>query len=186
MNSPVEAVLKQLISFDKTIVQPVYVQVSQQIINAIQRGYLIKGTKLPGTRILSQLLKVHRNTAVAIYDELASQGWVEIIANKGTFVLLPEQATAKIKASTQQVHQAYHYPKEAGFPFQQSFHLATNLQQTQAKYIINDGKPDLRLHPTHQFSRWYSAAMKRKPLIQKWNRMYGEFPQTHTLLNYCS
>ena len=95
MNSPVEAILKQLISFDKTIVQPVYVQVSQQIINAIQRGYLIKGTKLPGTRILSQLLKVHRNTAVAIYDELASQGWVEIIANKGTFVLLPEQATAK-------------------------------------------------------------------------------------------
>ena len=170
MNSPVEAILKQLISFDKTIVQPVYVQVSQQIINAIQRGYLVKGTKLPGTRTLSQLLKVHRNTAVAIYDELASQGWVEIIPNKGTFVLLPEQTTAKIKATAQQVHQAYHYPKEAGFPFQQSFHLATNLQQTQAKYIINDGKPDLRLHPTHQFSRWYSAAMKRKPLIQKWNR----------------
>ena len=170
MNSPVSDILKQLLTFDKTIVQPVYVQVSQQIINAIQRGYLVKGTKLPGTRALSQLLQVHRNTVVAIYDELASQGWVEIIANKGTFVLLPEQTTAKIKANVQQMHQAYHYPQKAGFPFQQSFNLATHQQQTRAKYIINDGKPDLRLHPTHQFSRWYSAAMKRKALIQKWNR----------------
>ena len=43
-------------------------------------------------------------------------------------------------------------------------------QLTNAKYTINDGKPDLRLHPVHQFTRWYSAAMKRKTLIKKWNR----------------
>ena len=90
MNSPVSQILKQLVTYDKMIVQPVYIQVAQQVINAIQRGYLVKGSKLPGTRVLSQLLKVHRNTAVAIYDELASQGWVDIIANKGTFVLVPE------------------------------------------------------------------------------------------------
>ena len=48
------------------MVQPVYIQVSQQIANAIQRKYLTKGTKLPGTRVLGHLLKVHRNTAVAI------------------------------------------------------------------------------------------------------------------------
>ena len=90
MNSPVSQILKQLVTYDKMIVQPVYIQVAQQVINAIQRGYLEKGSKLPGTRVLSQLLNVHRNTAVAIYDELASQGWVDIIANKGTFVLVPE------------------------------------------------------------------------------------------------
>jgi GntR family transcriptional regulator/MocR family aminotransferase len=171
LNSPVYTILKQLITYDKTIVQPVYVQVAQQVANAIQRGYLSKGTKLPGTRVLSQLLQVHRNTAVAIYDELASQGWVEIIANKGTFVLLPEEKTKRIKAGSEQVYEAYHYPKTAGFPFQESFHLASNFRQTEAKYVVNDGKPDLRLHPTHQFSRWYSAAMKRKTLIQKWNRI---------------
>ncbi len=170
MNSPVSQIIKQLISFDKTIVQPVYIQVAQQIINAIQRGYLVKGSKLPGTRVLSQLLNVHRNTAVAIYDELASQGWVDIMANKGTFVLVPKETTAKIKAPSQHLDHAYNYPKVAGFPFQKSFHLASTAQETSAKYSINDGKPDLRLHPTHQFSRWYSAAMKRKPLINRWNR----------------
>ncbi len=170
IDSPVNTLFKQLISLNKSISQPLYLQVSGQIINAIQRSYLTKGTMLPGTRVLSQLLKVHRNTAVAIYEELASQGWVEIIPNKGTFVLEPEKKTAKIKATSQKINEAYTYAKTTGFPFQKSFHLASTVQFTNAKYSINDGKPDLRLHPVHQFTRWYSAAMKRKTLIKKWNR----------------
>ena len=170
IDSPVNLILKQLIDFDKSISQPLYIQVSLQIINAIQRRYLSKGTMLPGTRVFGELLKIHRNTAVAIYDELASLGWVEIIPNKGTFILEPEQKTAKIKAPSQKIGQAYQYAKTTGFPFQKAFHLASTIQLTNAKYTINDGKPDLRLHPVHQFTRWYSAAMKRKTLIKKWNR----------------
>ncbi|NRD22017.1 PLP-dependent aminotransferase family protein [Winogradskyella litoriviva] len=170
MNSPASDIISQLVTYDKTIAQPVYLQVAQKVINAIQRGYLEKGSKLPGTRVLSELLNVHRNTAVAIYDELASQGWVDIIANKGTFVLVPEGLNAKIIATAQHINEAYVYPKVAGFPFEQSFHLASTAADTVANFIINDGKPDLRLHPVYHFSRWYSAAMKRKPLITKWNR----------------
>ena len=170
IDSPVNTLFKQLIDFDKSISQPVFIQVSQQIINAIQRKYLAKGTLLPGTRVLGKLLKVHRNTAVAIYEELASQGWVEIIPNKGTFVLEPELKTAKIKATSQKINEAYTYAKTTGFPFQKSFHLASTIQLTTAKYTINEGKPDLRLHPVHEFTRWYSAAMKRKTILKKWNR----------------
>jgi GntR family transcriptional regulator/MocR family aminotransferase len=170
IDSPVNILFKQLIDFDKSMSQPVFIQVSQQIINAIQRRYLTKGTLLPGTRVLSKILKVHRNTAVAIYEELASQGWVEIIPNKGTFVLEPELKTAKIKATSQKINQAYTYAKTTGFPFQKSFHLASTTQLTSAKYTINEGKPDLRLHPVHEFTRWYSAAMKRKTVLKKWNR----------------
>ncbi len=169
-DSPVNTLFKQLISLDRSISQPLYLQVSGQIVNAIQRNYLTKGTILPGTRVLSQLLKVHRNTAVAIYEELASQGWVEIIPNKGTFVLEPEHKTAKIKATSQKINEAYTHAKTTGFPFQKSFHLVSTVQFTNAKYTINEGKPDLRLHPVHQFTRWYSAAMKRKTLINKWNK----------------
>jgi GntR family transcriptional regulator/MocR family aminotransferase len=175
IDSPVNALFKQLIDFDKSILRPVYIQVSQQLINAIQRGYLTKGTLLLGTRVLAQLLKIHRNTAVAIYDELASQGWVEIIPNKGTFVLVPELKTAKIKATSQKINQVYTYAKTTGFPFQESFHLASTVQLTDAKYTINDGKPDLRLHPVHEFTRWYSAAMKRKTVLKKWNRPSESF-----------
>ncbi|TYA97528.1 GntR family transcriptional regulator, partial [Seonamhaeicola marinus] len=162
MNSPVVNILEQLITIEKTSTNPVYIQIAQQIINAIQRGYLLKGTVLPGTRTFSNLLKIHRNTAVAVYDELASQGWVEIIPNKGTFVLVPKQNNTPIKAAAQRnIDNAYEYSKTTGFPFQQSLHLASTTEKTNAKFIINDGKPDLRLHPVHQFSRWYSAVMKR-------------------------
>ncbi|MDX1829834.1 MAG: PLP-dependent aminotransferase family protein [Lutibacter sp.] len=170
IDSPVNTLFKQLINLDKSKSHPLYLQVSGQIVNAIQRGYLTKGTILPGTRVLSQLLKIHRNTAVAIYEELASQGWVEIIPNKGTFIIEPEQKTAKIKATSQKINEAYTYAKTTGFPFHQSFHLASTVQFTKAKYTINDGRPDLRLHPVHQFTRWYSATMKRKTLINKWNK----------------
>jgi len=170
IDSPVNSLFKQLIKLDKTKAKPQYLQASGIIINAIQRRYLTKGTILPGTRILSQLLNIHRNTAVAIYEELASQGWVEIIPNKGTFVLEPELKTAKIKATAQKLNEVYTYAKTTGFPFQESINLASTVQFTSAKYAINDGKPDLRLHPVHQFTRWYSATMKRKTLINKWNK----------------
>ncbi|MDO7171083.1 PLP-dependent aminotransferase family protein [Mariniflexile sp. AS56] len=170
MNSPVSQLLKQLIQLEKLNTTPVYIQAAQQIINAIQRGYLVEGTWLPGTRTFSQLFKINRNTVVAIYDELASQGWVEIIPNKGTCVLVPENKTAAIKATSQRIDQVHDYARTTGFPFQASFNLASTQEQNQKKYSINDGQPDLRLHPIHQFSKWYSASMKRKSLVSKWNQ----------------
>lgn len=169
-DSPVNSLLKELIHFDKSSTTSVFIQISQQIINAIQRGYLAEGTPLPGTRIFSKLVNIHRNTAVAVYDELASQGWVEILANKGTFVLIPEQKNASIKAPSNRIGDVYNYAKTTGFPFQTSFHLSPTQEFSEAKYNINDGQPDLRLHPIHEFSKWYGASMKRKSLISKWNQ----------------
>ena len=170
MNSPVNDMLKSLIYFEKPSNTSIYIQIAQQIINAIQRGYLPEGTALPGTRKFSVLFSINRNTAVAVYDELASQGWVAIVANKGTFVLKPEKKTAAIKGKLQGLEQLKTYSKTAGFPFQSSFNLASTEEFSAHKYVINDGQPDLRLHPTHQFSKWYSASMKRNSLISKWNQ----------------
>lgn len=169
INSPVLELFQQILSFDASLSQPIYLQVAQQITNAIQRGFLKAGTKLPGTRSLSSLLKIHRNTAVAIYNELASQDWVAILPNKGTFVLEQKPKFTKIKKTSKKINESSS-SKTTGFYFQKSFHLASTVQKTKAKYTINDGKPDLRLHPVNEFTRWYSAAMKRKTLIQKWNR----------------
>jgi GntR family transcriptional regulator/MocR family aminotransferase len=170
MNSPVSNLLQQLIQFEKNSSTTIYIQISHQIIDAIQRGYLTKGTALPGSRTLSQLLNIHRNTVVAVYDELASQGWVEIIPNKGTFIIVPEQKTAKIKAISYPINQNKEYIKTTGFDFKPSFHLASVSETIQPKFVLNDGQPDLRLHPVHQFSKWYSTSMKRKNMLSKWNQ----------------
>ena len=175
MNSPVEDILLTLTALDNTSVSPKYIQIAQQVINAIQRGYLTEGTKLPGTRKFGELLGVNRNTVVAVYDELASQGWVDIVANKGTFVLMPEKKTAAIKGATQGLEKLKTYPETAGFSFQSSFNLASTEENSECAYVLNDGQPDLRLHPTHQFSRWYSASMKRPTLVSKWNQIQDQF-----------
>ncbi|MDO6595678.1 PLP-dependent aminotransferase family protein [Oceanihabitans sp. 2_MG-2023] len=186
MSSPVHAMLKSLISIDKSLSTSIYIQIAQQMINAIQRGYLPEGTVLPGTRKFSALFSINRNTAVAVYEELASQGWVAILANKGTFVLMPEKKTVAIKGTLQSLENLNAYPKTAGFPFQSSFHLASTEEFSIQKYVINDGKPDLRLHPIHQFSRWYSASMKRASLISKWNQTQDQSDTTFSkqLCNY--
>jgi GntR family transcriptional regulator/MocR family aminotransferase len=186
MSSPVNDLLKSLIYFEKSTNTSIYIQISQQIINAIQRGYLPEGTALPGTRTFSTLFSINRNTAVAVYDELASQGWVDIIANKGTFVLMPEKKTAAIKGASQGLEKLKAYPKTTGFQFQSSFNLASTEEFSVCKYVINDGQPDLRLHPTHQFSRWYSASMKRAALISKWNQTQEQSYTTFSkqLCNY--
>lgn len=171
MNSPVEIFLKQFIQFEKNTNTALFIQISHQIIDAIQRGHLSKGMALPGSRKLSQLLNIHRNTVVAVYDELASQGWVEIIPNKGTYIIVPEQKTVSIKAISYSLKEDNPFMESTGFDFKPSFHLASTSETKETKYIINDGQPDLRLHPIHQFSKWYSASMKRKTLVSKWNQI---------------
>ena len=174
-DSPLLSIIQNNINFDKSKTQAIYIQASQNFIGLFQRKIILEKTKLPGTRALAKTLQIHRNTAVAIYDELASQGWVDIKPNKGTFVSVRKTTSTNKKTKTDFSTKSS-ISETTGFHFQKSFHLASTVQSTEAKYSINDGKPDLRLHPVHQFSRWYSAAMKRKTLIQKWNR-----PQEATL-----
>lgn len=136
-------------------------QITHQLINAIQRGYLPFGTKLPGTRALSMILEVHRNTAVAVYDELFAQGWVDSQPNKGTFVLgKNEERPTKIRDLQQ--YNLKSYPKSAGFSFNTSNILDNPFEYSTCEYIFNDGVPDIRLTQIDQHSRIYSSILKRK------------------------
>lgn len=184
VNSPDKSLSKQTIHFDKKSEEAVYIQIAQQIIILIQQKKLKDGILLPGTRVLSKELEINRNTVVAVYEELASQGWVKIIPNKGTYVSVPEPKTATIKAIHESKSLLNEYVKTTGFTFQASFHLASTDERNNASLSINDGQPDLRLHPVHQFSKWYSASMKRKNLISKWNKTYSYSNFEVQLANY--
>src|SRR5690606_177558 len=144
-----------------------YVQIAQHIINAVQRGYLSAGTMLPGTRGLGSLLKIHRNTAVAVYDELASQGWVEIVPNKSTFILNPimqKPTVTSIKSLETAV-----YPDKTRVNVYEGTHVASPYEKVETTYPFNDGQADIRLHTEKQYNRWYNAVLKRTSVIKKWN-----------------
>ena len=76
---------QNLIVFNRDNDLPVFLQISNGMANLIKTGILAKGLRLPGTRALSESLNVHRKTVVAAYEELTSQGWIEVIPSKGTF-----------------------------------------------------------------------------------------------------
>ena len=161
MPSPVSVPYQSFIQIDRNLDSSVYLQISNQLINAIQRGFLTAGTKLPGTRTLGNLLQIHRNTIVAAYDELHAQGWVEMRPNQGTFVLAKSDDKPQKIRSAQQ-NQLAVYPSCTGYSFRKSMLLDNPFEHSACEYVFNDGIPDIRLTQIDHLSSLYSANLKRK------------------------
>ncbi|OBW41531.1 HTH-type transcriptional regulatory protein GabR [Chryseobacterium sp. MOF25P] len=175
MNSPVEFPYESFILINRKSEISIYMQISNQLINAIQRGVLPFGIKLPGTRALSIILNVHRNTIVAAYDELFAQGWVESLPNKGTFVIGKNQEKP-FQIKDFEKNNLEHYPKSTGFSFKTSNILDNPFEYSNCEYIFNDGVPDIRLTQIDHHSRIYSSILKRKAhKIGQYNQDGSEF-----------
>lgn len=58
----------------------------RQLRAAILDGRLQPGVRLPATRKLATLLGVSRNTAVAAYDLLLSEGYINVLSGAGAFI----------------------------------------------------------------------------------------------------
>lgn len=175
MNSPAEFPYGSFILINRKSEISIYMQISNQLINAIQRGVLPFGIKLPGTRVLSIILQVHRNTIVAAYDELLAQGWVESLPNKGTFVIGKNQEKP-FQIKDFEKNNLEHYPKSTGFSFKTSNILDNPFEYSDCEYIFNDGVPDIRLTQIDHHSRIYSSILKRKAhKIGQYNQDGSEF-----------
>lgn len=161
MDSPVLVPYGSFVQIDKFSETSVYMQITNQLINAVQRGALPVGTKLPGTRALCNILKVHRNTVIAAYDELLAQGWVESIPNKGTFIIGTKN-NISVSSGNFGEKNLGHYPKSAGFPFRVSNILDNPFEKSGCRYAFTDGSPDIRLTQIDQQSRIYSSTLKRR------------------------
>lgn len=71
---------------EKKKTSPVYVQIMEFIIEAVQRGELEAGEKIPTERQLAKLFEVNRSTVVHALDELTSLGWITRRQGSGTQV----------------------------------------------------------------------------------------------------
>jgi GntR family transcriptional regulator / MocR family aminotransferase len=160
MSSPAEIPFKSVVQIDRASNTPVYVQIARQFINAIQRGVLVPGVKLPGTRNLSQMLEVHRKTIVAAYAELDAQSWIETLPNKGTFVTNkpPLSQSDPLKYNTEFLGS---YPSTAGFAFKTSMLLDREVSLSRKSQEFTDGLPDVRLAPLDKLAKTYSGLLKR-------------------------
>ena len=139
------------ISLNSNSDKSLYLQIADEIINAIKSGKLINGYALPGSRQLANHLNVNRNTVIEALDVLISEGWLISAERKGTFVsdVLPESINFKNNELEKDDVQEFIKPK----------------------INFDDGLPDSRLAPMNELARAYRQIFNRK---SRWQIMgYG-------------
>lgn len=159
MSSPDLIPISQFIRVNRRKTEPLYLQIAYQFINAVQRGLIPVGAKLPGTRVWSEILGVHRKTIIAAFDELEAQNWIRIQPKVGAFVQNP---SLKISKNEKEDGGQRKSLSHADFTFYKSFVLTSPFEKEEHKFICNDGQPDYRIVKTQELTRFYNAALKRR------------------------
>ena len=73
--------------------EKIHVQIERHIKDNIEKGILKKGSKLPSTREVSKFLSISRNSVILAYELLESEGIIESVKGKGTFVAVENKSS---------------------------------------------------------------------------------------------
>ncbi len=144
---------------DRADPAPVVRQIARAIADHVRAGRLRPGERLPGTRTLSQVLDVHRNTVAAAYAELAAEGWIGSAPGRGTFV------SAEIPTGLPRQPGASATARGPGYD------LPPGPPPPPARVVSRDfidlegGIPDLRLVPVAELARAYRRALRRPGIL---------------------
>lgn len=159
-----------IISIDKNLKTPIYLQIANKMVENIRKGIIPKGTKILSTRAMAETLNVHRKTVVAAYDELIAQGWLETQAAKGTFISkkIPEVKPIILDKP----HSNSPFKVQTGFSLTKSTILNRPLMTGSTLLSFDDGSPDVRLAPLDELARAYRTVLKKG--IKKDTLLYGD------------
>ncbi|SEP99568.1 aminotransferase-like domain-containing protein [Neolewinella agarilytica] len=145
------------IRIDRDSPLPHYRQISEQIIDQIQQGYLQSGARLPSSRLLSQQLGIHRKSIVHAYEELQLMDWIYTATGRGTFVsddlpdIGPKKLTSLPETGTSSPTVDISLPD----------YMTMAESVTHLPYHLDDGLPDPRLIPFVELERAWKSALRR-------------------------
>src|ERR1700758_5464629 len=90
-----------VIAIDREEAKPLHQQVYDGYREAILRGDLIPGQKIPSSRELACEIQVSRFPVLHAYAQLLAEGYIESQIGSGTFVssTLPEQMMSSVHAA---------------------------------------------------------------------------------------
>jgi GntR family transcriptional regulator/MocR family aminotransferase len=146
--------LESLVTINKQSAVPVYLQITNSIINNIRRGILKPESALPSSRALALALGVHRKTVVAAYDELYAQSWTDVYPRKGIFVaknlpdIKPRTLSKNAEVNTFAAETNFEVRDYVSFP-------GFFVPEPENNLVFNDGFPDTRLAPIELLVREY-------------------------------
>jgi len=93
----VESIQVGNFKFSLDLSKPLYEQVLQHIRQAIARGDVQLGTKLPSVRDLALQLKLNPNTVMRAYQELDRDHLIETRRGQGTFITSDYETVDQVK-----------------------------------------------------------------------------------------
>jgi GntR family transcriptional regulator/MocR family aminotransferase len=135
---------------------------SQQIAGAlsadIQRGRLRPGDRLPGSRTLAGLLKVHRQTVVTALDDLVAEGWLVSTKASGTFVA---EGVPDARAARRRSIEASRRGSPSRFAVERSNAPIAELPGDAGPRVLlmSGTRPDVRLLPAELIGRYYRRSV---------------------------
>lgn len=122
--------------------RPIYVQIADEIINAIKAGKLRSGDPLPGSRQLAIQLNLNRNTVIGALDLLLAEGWLTSKERKGTFIADYVPVLKELKSVRPEI-------------------IAKPISAKPA-IVFDDGLPDTRIAPISELAGAYRQIFNRK------------------------
>lgn len=167
-----EIPFKTLLEINKDSSLPIYVQIANGISQNIQAGILKTGTKLLGTRSMADLLEVHRKTIIAAYDELFSQGWIEILPQKGTFIAqnLPNVKPISFSEKVIISNNTNFY-----LTLPNNSIIKIPLVNSGFRLAFSDGLPDVRLAPREELARLFAHYVRfGDSAVLQYTHPYGQ------------
>ena len=105
------------IQLDRTSPIALHRQIYTQIASAIRNGSAPGRARLPSSRVLAKLLKTSRNTVLAAFEDLASEGLIENEPRTGVRVSRRVSAPALTLFGLRATVRAAHFPARTQ-PFQ--------------------------------------------------------------------
>jgi GntR family transcriptional regulator / MocR family aminotransferase len=136
---------------------PLFLQLAEAVLADVRSGRLLPGARLPGSRTLATALRIHRNTVLAGYAELAAQGWIETTRAGGTFIArqlpTPLEGAARARPRARRAAAGYDVPPPVDVPKPSTWPPGT--------LVLAKGAPDSRLVPVAELTRAYRRALGR-------------------------
>src|SRR5882757_2761538 len=168
---------KTVIQIQKESDCPVYLQIANAIILEIKRGRIGPGIKLPGTRLLSEMLNIHRKTIVRAFEELDAQGWIEMRPSQGSFTSrhLPEINPRRLVSNHERPNS---FPATTGYPVRVNKLIRTPVLPLRHIPGFHDG-PDTRLVPSDELAKAY-----RSVLLKKVNLKYTSYVEIAGVMRF--
>lgn len=151
---------------------PRFLAIARALADDARRGRLPPGARLPGSRDLARQLGVHRNTVLAAYSELESQGYLVTEAGRGTFVArtLPD---VRPRAFSPAQELAGRPPELPPYPFRGD-DAALPEPPPRGALQLYGGVPDTRELPHAALARAYRRALRDDPRLLDYGSPTGD------------